>query len=85
MFNIGNYLQKFSSLIIDSKALKRSILSVIYDVIGVELKEKDIDLQKSILYIKTTPLIKNEIYLKKDLILKQLKEKSSLVNITEIR
>lgn len=72
MQNINSFLEKFKKLLRYNKEIKETIKGVIKEKIGVELDDKDIKIQNKVLYIKTTPYVKNEIFIKKDIILEKL-------------
>lgn len=85
MFKISDYLDKFTSALSDGRALKDSIVKVIYTVCGVNLDLKTVDVRDGAVYINATPIIKNEIFLKKQRILDKLEIELGSRKITEIR
>jgi hypothetical protein len=78
MNNLSHYLEKFKLILLSPGAIKKPILSSILNTTSIELTEKDIEIKDSVIYLKTHPLIKNEIYMRKSLILKEL---SSLLGV----
>ncbi len=74
MNNLGSYLEKFKLILATPGALKKPVLNAILKITSIELSEKDIDVKEGSIYLKTHPLIKNEIFMKKDLILKELQD-----------
>ena len=75
MFNIAQYLEKFKTLGLGDQSLKEALVSVIKEVVGVEIETEDIILKDGEVIIKVSPSIKNAIYIKKDQVLKLVGEK----------
>lgn len=82
--HIGSYLEKFKKILSAGKQEKEIIIRTIKNVTGGEIKESDIRISGATLYIKGSPQLKNEIFIKKEKILKEL---SSLIKnkICDIR
>lgn len=74
MFLIGDFLEKFKKIQSDRVVNYKSILSIINNQIGSSLTNKDIVVDRRILHIKASAIIKTEVYIKKDNLLKLLKE-----------
>ena len=85
MKGIESFLEKFKKLLKYDREIKKIIIEVVKNIIGVEVKEEDIKIQNKILYIKANPYIKNEIFIKKDLILERLKKSLKNKIIKDIR
>ena len=66
MKKIEDFLDKFKRLIKYDKEVKAVIRKAIKDIVGVELEDKDIKIQNKIIYIKTSPQAKSEIFIKKE-------------------
>ncbi|MEI6190903.1 MAG: hypothetical protein WCP24_00870 [bacterium] len=75
MFNIAQYLEKFKTLGLGDQSLKEAFVSVIKEVVGMEIEEKSIMVKDGEIIIKVSPSIKNAIYIKKAQILKRVEEK----------
>ena len=75
MFNIAQYLEKFKTLGLGDQSLKEAFVSVIREVVGMEIEEKSIIVKDGEIIIKVSPSIKNAIYIKKAQILKRVEEK----------
>jgi hypothetical protein len=75
MFNIAQYLEKFKTLGLGDQSLKQAFVSVIKEVVGVEIEEKSLIVKDGEIIIKVSPNIKNAIYIKKSQILKKVEEK----------
>lgn len=81
MFNIQSFLNKHTQKINKDVLLYDSIVELVKQETGILLKKEDLSIKKDILFIKTTPIKKNIILLKKDNILKSLK----ILNIIDLR
>lgn len=74
MFNISQYLERFKNIGQGEKAQKEAVILAIKEVIGIEIEKNAINFKNGELFLKVSPGIKNAIYIKKDLILKKIKE-----------
>lgn len=79
MFNIDKFLQKFSNTIKNNNDFKESFCKFIKNKTSVDLKKEEIELKNGILFIKSSSLVKNSIFMNKNEILKEFP------NIYEIR
>lgn len=70
--HIGSYLEKFKKLLSSGKEEKETIILAIANITGAEIKESDIRISGSTLYIQGSPQLKNEIFIKKEKILTEL-------------
>ncbi len=77
MFDIGSYLEKFKNLSQSRNFLRDSVALSIKEVCNIEIKPENIEVKSSVARISERPIIKSEIFLKKDKILKILKEKTN--------
>jgi hypothetical protein len=75
MFNISDYLSKFKNITPPDKFVKDELVSVVKDVVGVDIEKGDIDVRNGTVFISTDPIIKNEIFLRKKQVMENLKEK----------
>ena len=75
MFNIAQYLEKFKTLGMGDYSLKEALVSVIKEVVGVDIETKNVFIKNGEVIIKISPSIKNAIYIKKDQIMKKVEEK----------
>ncbi len=83
MFNIKEYLEKFQKLGLSDKENKEIISQTLLEILGIKINTRELEIKDSVLYIKTNPIIKNSLFIKKDRIIKTLKEKG--VNVLELR
>lgn len=82
--HIDLFLEKFKKILNQTSFQKETILSVISKEIKYEIKPEDVKIKNTtILLSNMSPVLKNEIFLHKEKILKQFKELG--LNILEIR
>lgn len=72
MFNIESFLKKHSNKINNDNLIYDVVLEYIKKETDILLNKEDINILKWNLIIKTTPLKKNKIILKKDVLLKKI-------------
>jgi len=75
MIEIKDLLLKFSKLLLSEEVKKDSIINVLNQVVGIQVKPEDIKIKNNIIYLNIKPIYKNEILLKKDEIFLKLQEK----------
>lgn len=73
MFNLSSYLEKFNDLK-DPSEHKNVISAILQEEIGVTIQREVISIDKEVITIQMGSIIKNQIFLKKDLILKRIQE-----------
>lgn len=73
---IGNFLEKFSSLKLTKDFYGDEISEVIKDVLNININPQDINYKNGVILIKIkNPVIRNEIFMNKDKILKAFPQK----------
>lgn len=82
-FKITDLLGKFSKIISDSDSKKEIIISVLLKYTKKTISKENFKIDKNILIINMSPLVKNEIFMHKINILKDLE--SVGMNIKDIR
>jgi hypothetical protein len=71
---LQNFLERFQKILSFPGQVKKPILETVLKVAKIQLTEKDIDVKERIVYIRMKhPAIKNEIFMRKNLILTELK------------
>jgi hypothetical protein len=70
---LEGFLQKFTHLLKNSRDTKKTVLECLSKVTGVEFEDKDIDLRGDVIYLCTHPSIKNEVFMRRNMILAELK------------
>lgn len=84
MFNISKFLEKFSKEIQSGEAQNKKIIDVIKTQTGIDLDPKDLEIKNNIVYINSSPAVKNKIFIYKEDILRDVSSDSTL-NISDIR
>lgn len=75
-FNISKYLEKFKQITLSKSFLRDSVHITIKEVCGVDIEPSKIDIKNYIVRINEKPVIKTEIFLKKQKILEKLDKKT---------
>ena len=75
MFDISKYLEKFSKLSTSRGFLRESVVSSIKEICNFDIEPTKIDEKNGIVRISERPIIKSEIFLKKQRILNSLEKK----------
>lgn len=83
--NLGGFLEKFKAFKPSDVFVKEATTEILKARIGVDILKTDIQLRNQKLYIRTTPIIKQEIFLHQEDLLSLLNERLPNVHITEIR
>ncbi len=83
MFNIAEYLKKFSRLESNSALEKQAVNMTLKEICGLE--NVDFEVNRGVLYIKADPLLKSIVFMKKDVIIEYLKRKFPQSRIEDVR
>lgn len=84
--NIGNFLERFANLKPSQNLIKKEAAKIISGILGIEIKPENIEERNKVLYLKTeNPALKNEVFLKKEVILGVLKDRLGPKAPKEIR
>ncbi len=83
--HIKNYLDKIRNVLLSKEEAYDLISSSIYNNISVKIEKKFIQIKGNIIYIKASPLVRNEILINKDKILKDLSSLSINTKYIDIR
>ena len=75
MKNISSFLNKFTNLTPPKRFVKEVFINTAASITGITLKKEEIEIRGSILFITTNSITKNELFLKKDILLQKLNEK----------
>lgn len=84
MFNISKYLEKFKKSIESGEVLNESIVEIIKKHTGISLTTNDFEIKNNIIYINSSPIIKNKIFIFKSVLKEDIKSKTS-VDFSDIR
>ena len=74
MIEIKDLLVRFNNILLSEEIKKNTIIDILYQVIGVKIKNQDIKIKNNTVYLNIKPIYKNEILLKKDEILLKLEK-----------
>jgi len=74
MIEIKDLLVRFNNLLFSEEIKKSSIIEVIKQVVGVEIKSEDVKIKNNIIYLNIKPIYKNEIFLKQEQLFLALKD-----------
>ncbi|MBA3733095.1 hypothetical protein H0W91_01830 [Patescibacteria group bacterium] len=84
MFNISSYLEKISKSLKSTEVSKEQIIAIILKNTQITLLEENIEIKNFVLHIKTSPAIKNKLFIYKEKILKDF-ELNLTTKIVDIR
>ncbi|MEK7227510.1 MAG: hypothetical protein AAB641_01300 [Patescibacteria group bacterium] len=73
MKNLSRLLERFSNILNRNTETKNTIIKIIKDKTNIELKSDRINLRNGVLEIESSPAAKNEIKLKEEFIVNELK------------
>ncbi len=73
MNNLGGFLDKFKSIFQGAKFEKDAVISIVNRVAKINLDEKDLDIKNFVIKLTASPGVKNEIFMRKQKILDELK------------
>lgn len=85
MKSLAGFFNKFQGKVASQIQAYDLIIEIIRKHTKVDLEMKDIKISAGELILKTSSMIKNEIYIKKAPILKEIKQKVRGININDIR
>lgn len=74
MIEIKDLLLRFNNLLISENFKINTIQKVLFGVLNLQIKSEDIKIKNNIVYLNIKPIYKNEILLKKEKILFELKK-----------
>lgn len=72
MFNISSFLEKFTKQIISSENSTKDIQNIIEKQTGIDCSALPFTIRNAVLYIETSPGIRNKIFMSKQSILEEL-------------
>ena len=87
MNSIKLFLSKFKYLTFSNQLIKKECTLVIKEILNIEIKKENISVKNNIIYINTSSVIKSEVFIKKESLLKELSVRISQYNknIIDIR
>ena len=84
-FHIGDLLKKFKTLVPREKIVKDETIRAVFEETGILLQSEEIFFQNGVIFIKTNPVIKNELFMRKQKILLEIKNKIGDASPHDIR
>jgi hypothetical protein len=72
MNNLGDFLDKFKKAFLSSTAQKTAIIAGIKKSAGIQLDPGELEVKDQIVILKTSPVIRNEIFMRKKIIMREL-------------
>ncbi len=84
MKNIGDFLSRFK-IIRSPKQNREEVVHIIQGVLKLDITESDIQIKNKMVFIQCHPAIKTAIFLKKQVILEQIKEKLPDVQVVDLK
>lgn len=85
MDGLSNYLLKFTKLLSTHVNLKKITIESILEIVRIDVPENSITIKDSIITIKANPIVKTELFIRKDKLIKLINTKAGKVVISEIR
>ncbi len=83
--HIKNYLENIKKILFSKEENLQIISSIIERNILIKIENKNIQIKQPVVYIKTSPLVRNEIMIKKDKIIKDIQVAIPGFNISDLR
>lgn len=85
MFNISDYLERFKTIQIEKTQFKDFVVELIKKELNFDLDRDNVDLKKGIVYLKISPIQKNELFIKKQFLLGEFNKNFPNLPIRDIR
>ena len=85
MFNISSYLEKFKHLEPQGDSVKNVAQSVIFELIGVKIEKKEMNVKEGVLFLSIPSVVKNEVYMNKRAILEKINNNLKEKAVKDIR
>ena len=84
--NISGYLEKFFTITPPKKFYQGEVIKALNEILNINLSENEVEYRFGIIYKKNNnPVLKNEIFLNKEKIIRLLSEKIKNSGIKDIR
>lgn len=84
MLQINQLLKRFKN-ITNSENVKKQLIIEIFNKNNIPINKNQISISRNTIFLKVNPIIKTEIFLKKEEIIRQIKEISIISYISEIK
>jgi len=76
MFNISIYLDKFKNIESKNSVLIKIIIDSVKNILKVDIDKKNIQIKNGVIYLKVNPVLKNEIFINKNSLIRELSFKN---------
>jgi hypothetical protein len=73
---LAYFLRQLKRFGVPQKTVRDSFIECVKEEVGAELSGEEIKISNKTLYINTSPVVKNEILLKRKILLQRMKEKT---------
>ncbi|TSC70543.1 MAG: hypothetical protein CEO12_264 [Parcubacteria group bacterium Gr01-1014_46] len=84
MLNISKFLEKFKKNIETGELLNSRIIEIVKNKTGIVLNIGDFEIKEGVLYFKTSPMVRNKLFIYKDDLIRETNLLSGL-KIVDIR
>ena len=84
MKTITSFLKRFSNIKLTSRVMKGVVLSILKDK-NIPITEDEIIYNNGIVYIKSNQIVKNEVFISKESILKEIESQLNKKTVVDIR
>lgn len=72
-FNIGDFLKKFKNIVPQEKIIKDEVIRVVQKETGILLPKEIISFHNNVVFINAAPSVKNELFMRKQQLLLEIK------------
>jgi hypothetical protein len=84
-FNISSFFDKFKNAALKEMGLRQVIVDSVDKITSIKIDAKNVELKNKIIRIQTNPTVKNHIFMKKELILADIREKLPNFIVTDLQ
>ena len=84
-YHINNFLDKFKKILAVKEAPYDVVIAVIKENLGLKIERSNVKIKGNTIYIQSSPLVKNEILIKKSFILNDLSKITGQSFLSEIK
>ena len=85
MNNISIYLERFKSVGLKDVMLKKTVVEILKKNFQIEVEQKDISIKDGTITIKTSPILKSEIFINREKIKSAILAQLGSSNLENIR
>lgn len=85
MEKISFFLEKFKELGFESALIKKIFIEEVEKVLSAKISPEDIKVNAGVLLVKAEPALKSELYLKRELILRELSKNLGPIKVVGLR